>query len=177
MKTAVAITGASASVVGLRLIEELKKKDVEVTTIISDAGKKVMKEETVSEIKADYEEDEIDSPLASSSNKTDAFIVCPCSVKTLSAIANGYTNNLISRLADIQLKMKRRLILCIRETPYNLMHIENMKKIILAGGIIMPLNIAYYSKPKTLDDINKFFVGKILDLIDIENKMYKRWKR
>jgi 4-hydroxy-3-polyprenylbenzoate decarboxylase len=177
MKIVVAITGASATVVGLRLIEELKKKDIEVTTIISDAGKKVMKEETGSGIKTDFEEDDMESFLASSSNKIDAFVVCPCSVKTLSAIANGYTNNLITRLADIQLKMKRKLILCIRETPYNLMHTENMRKVILAGGIIMPLNIAYYSKPKTLDDLNNFFVGKILDLLDIKNNLYKRWGR
>ncbi|MFH1473986.1 MAG: UbiX family flavin prenyltransferase [Candidatus Aenigmatarchaeota archaeon] len=175
MRIAVAITGASGSVVGLRLIEELKKK-VEVTTIISDAGEKVLKEETGTKMKADYEEDDIESPLASSSNIVDAFIICPCSVKTLSAVANGYTNNLIIRLADIQLKMRRKLILCIRETPFNLMHIENMRKVTLAGGIIMPLNIAYYSKPKTLDDVNDFFVGKALDLIGIENKLYKRWK-
>jgi 4-hydroxy-3-polyprenylbenzoate decarboxylase len=175
MKIVIAITGASATVVGLRLIEELNKRDIGVTTIISEAGKKVMKDETVSEIKADFEEDDIESPLASSSNKIDALIVCPCSVKTLSAIANGYTNNLISRLADIQLKMKRKLILCVRETPYNLMHVENMRKVILAGGTIMPLNIAYYSKPKTLDDLNNFFVGKILDLLDIKNNLYKRW--
>ncbi len=175
MKTAVAITGASGSVVGLRLIEELKKK-CEVTTIISDAGKKVVKEETGSKIKADYEEDDIGSPLASSSNRVDAFVICPCSMKTLSAVANGYTNNLIARLADIQLKMRKKLILCIRETPYNLIHIENMRKVTLAGGIIMPLNITYYSKPKTLDDINNFFVGKALDLIGIKNNLYKRWK-
>lgn len=175
MKIAVALTGASGSVVGLRLIEELKKK-VEVTTIISDAGKKVLKEETDSEIKTDYEEDNIESPLASSSNKVDALIICPCSVKTLSAIANGYANNLIVRLADIQLKMRRKLILCVRETPYNIMHIENMRKVTLAGGIIMPLNIAYYSKPKTLEDVNDFFVGKALDLIGIKNNLYKRWK-
>lgn len=175
MKIAVALTGASGSVVGLRLIEELKKR-AEVTTIISDAGKKVLKEETDSEIKTDYGEDNIESSLASSSNKVDAFVICPCSMKTLSAIANGYADNLIVRLADIQLKMRRKLILCVRETPYNLMHIENMRKVTLAGGIIMPLNIAYYSKPKTLDDVNDFFVGKALDLIGIENNLYKRWK-
>ena len=176
MNFVVAITGASGSIVGLRLIEELKKMKFNVSVIISEAGKKILKEETKSQIKSDYEEDDIEASISSSSNKIDAFIICPCSMKTLSAIANGYTNNLIIRLADIQLKMRRKLILCPRETPYNLMHIENMQKIILAGGIVMPLNIAYYFKPKTLDDINKFFIGKILDILDIKNNLYKRWK-
>jgi 4-hydroxy-3-polyprenylbenzoate decarboxylase len=176
MNFVVAITGASGSIVGLRLIEELKKMKFNVSVIISNAGKKILKEETKSQIKSDYEEDDIEASISSSSNKIDAFIICPCSMKTLSAIANGYTNNLIIRLADIQLKMRRKLILCPRETPYNLMHIENMQKIILAGGIVMPLNIAYYFKPKTLDDINKFFIGKILDILDIKNNLYKRWK-
>jgi 4-hydroxy-3-polyprenylbenzoate decarboxylase len=175
MNIVVAITGASGSIIGLRLIEELKKKS-KVITIISNAGKKVLKEEIDFEFKPDYEEDEIEAPICSSSNKVDAFIVCPCSMKTLSAIANGYTNNLIIRLADIQLKMKRKLIICPRETPYNLMHVENMKKIILAGGQVCPLNVSYYFKPKTIDDVTNFFVGKILDLLDIENKLYKRWK-
>jgi 4-hydroxy-3-polyprenylbenzoate decarboxylase len=176
MNIVVAITGASGSIIGLRFVEELKKKKFEISTMVSNAGKGVLKEETNLDFKPDYEEDEIEAPISSSSNKIDAFIICPCSMKTLSAIANGYTSNLITRLADIQLKMKRKLILCPRETPYNLIHIENMKKVTLAGGIIMPLNIAYYFKPRTIDDINNFFVGKFLDLLDIENKLYKRWK-
>jgi 4-hydroxy-3-polyprenylbenzoate decarboxylase len=176
MNIVVAITGASGSVVGIRLIEELKKMKFSVSTIISKAGKKVLKEETKLQIKSDYEEDDIDASMASSSNKVDVLIVCPCSMKTLSSIANGYTNNLIIRLADIQLKMKRKLILCVRETPFSLIHIENMKKVASAGGIVMPLNVAYYFNPKTLEDITNFFVGKILDLLGIDNKLYKRWR-
>jgi len=176
MKVAVAITGASGSIVGVRLIEELKKKKIETITLISDNGKKVLKEEIGKDLKPAYEEDDIFSPLASSSQKIDAYVICPCSMKTLSAVANGYSDNLITRLADICLRMRKKIILCTRETPYDLIHIDNMKKITLAGGIIMPLNIAYYFKPKTVDDITNFFVGKILDLLGIENNLYKRWK-
>ena len=176
MKIVVAITGASGSVVGIRLIEELKKRKIGTITLVSKSGMDVMKEETGKTIKSDYDEKDFFAPISSSSQCVDVLIVCPCSVKTLSGIANGYSDNLITRLADICLKMKKKLILCVRETPYNLMHIENMKKVTLAGGSVMPLNIAYYNKPETIDDVTNFFVGKILDLLDIDNNLYNRWK-
>jgi len=176
MKVVVAITGASGSIVGLKLIEELKKKKIEVVTLISKLGKKVLEYETKKRFKTDYDIDDFFVPIASSSHKIEALIVCPCSMKTLSAIANGYANNLIVRVADNCLKMKKKLILCIRETPLNLIHIENMKKVTLAGGIIMPLDVAYYFEPKSVEDITDFFVGKILDLLDVDHNLYKRWK-
>lgn len=176
MRVVIGITGASGSIIGLRLIEELKKRKVEVKTVISKAGKKVLKEETGIKFKADYEEDDIFASLSSSSYKIDAFVVCPCSMKTLASVANGYSNNLIARIADNCLRMKRKLILCVRETPLNLIQVENMKKVILAGGIVMPLNVAYYFKPKSVEDITNFFVGKILDLLGIKNDLYKRWE-
>jgi len=176
MKIVVAITGASGSIVGLRLIEELERKEIEVIKLISKVGKQVLEFETKQQFKPDYDVDDFFAPVASSSQKIDAFIVCPCSMKTLSAIANGYANNLIVRVADNCLKMKRKLILCTRETPINLVHIENMKKVTLAGGIIMPLDAAYYFEPKSLEDMTDFFVGKILDLLNIDHNLYKRWK-
>lgn len=176
MKVVVAITGASGSIVGLRLIEELERKRVEVIKLISKVGKQVLEFETKQQFKPDHDVDNFFAPVASSSQKIEALIVCPCSMKTLSAIANGYANNLIVRVADNCLKMKRKLILCTRETPINLIHIENMKKVTLAGGIIMPLDAAYYFEPKSLEDMTDFFVGKVLDLLDIDHNLYKRWK-
>ena len=176
MKVVVAITGASGSIVGLRLIEELEKKGIEVIKLISEIGKQTLEFETKKEFKPDYDVDDFFTPLGSSSQKIDAFVICPCTMKTLSAIANSYTDNLIIRVADNCLKMKRKLILCPRETPINLIHIENMRKAALAGAIIMPLNAAYYFKPKSVEDMTDFFVGKILDLLDINHNLYKRWK-
>jgi 4-hydroxy-3-polyprenylbenzoate decarboxylase len=176
MKIVVVITGASGSIVGLRLIEELKKKKIKTVTLISKMGKEILKEEIDKEIKPDYEEDDFFSSLGSSSQKIDALVVCPCSMKTLSAIANGYSNNLITRTADNCLRMKIKVVICVREAPYSLIHIENMKRVALAGGIIMPLTAAYYFKPKSVDDITNFFVGKILDILGIENNLYARWK-
>lgn len=170
----VALTGASGAQVGLRLIEELRKTQA-VKTVISDAGKKVLALETNKEFTADYSQGQIDADIASSSNPVD-MIICPCSMKTLAAIAHGYSDNLITRAADNCLKMRRKLIMCVRETPYNLIHIENMKKVTEAGAIVMPLNIAYYTKPRKIDDITNFFVGKILDLLGIEHSLYPRWK-
>lgn len=176
MKVVVAITGASGSVVGLRLIEELERKGVEVIKLISKVGKQTLEFETKQQFKPDYDVDDFFTPPGSSSSKIDAVIVCPCSMKTLSAIANGYDDNLITRAADNCLKMKKKVILCVRDTPISLIHIENMKKVTLAGGIIMPLNVAYYFKPKSVEDMTDFFVGKVLDLLDIDHNLYKRWK-
>ena len=176
MKVVVAITGASGSIVGLRLIEELERKKVEVIKLISKVGKQTLEFETKRQFKPDYDVDNFFVPIGSSSYKIDAFVVCPCSMKTLSAIANGSDNNLITRSADNCLKMKSKVILCVRETPITLIHIENMRKAALAGAIIMPLNAAYYHEPKSVEDITDFFVGKILDLLDIDHNLYKRWK-
>ncbi len=176
MKVVVALTGASGSSVGLRLIEELKKMKVEVFTLATSNAVKIVKGEEGVDIKPDYEENDFSSPLASSSQNIDACIVCPCSMKTLSAIANGYLNNLIVRVADNCLRMKKKLILCVRETPLDLIHVKNMEKIILAGGIVMPLNIAFYFKPKKINDLINFFVGKILDILDLKHSLYRRWE-
>lgn len=171
----VGVTGASGVIVAKRLIEELRKRKIDTKVIVSDSAKLVMEEEGVS-MNSDYDEKELAADISSSSRKIDAFVICPCSVKTLGAIAHGYSSTLITRLADNCLKMRRKIILCVRETPYSLIHIKNMEIVTLAGAIVMPLNVAYYFKPKKIEDITDFFVGKVFDLLDIEHKLYRRWK-
>lgn len=175
MRVVVAVTGASGAAVAQRLIKELRRKKIDTKVIISDSAKKVMREEGV-KIAADYRASDISADIASSSNPIDALIVCPCSVKTLGAIAHGYADNLITRLADNCLKMRRKLILCVRETPYSLIHIKNMELVTLAGATVMPLNAAYYFKPRTIDDVTDFFAGKVFDLLGVGHNLYRRWK-
>ncbi|WP_456372151.1 UbiX family flavin prenyltransferase [Methanocaldococcus sp.] len=181
MKIIVCITGASGVIYAKRLLEVLKDK-VEVDLIISKSAKKIIREELNIDWKElikfatnYYENDDFFSPIASGSNKFDAVIVIPCSMKTLSAIANGYSSNLIVRVCDIALKERRKLIIMPREMPLNSIHLENMLKLSNLGAVIMPPIPAFYHKPKTVDDIIDFVVGRVLDILGIENNLFKRW--
>jgi 4-hydroxy-3-polyprenylbenzoate decarboxylase len=177
MKIIVGITGASGVIYGARLVEELKKTKNEIFIIISKNAKKIAKYENVKLPKETFDENEIDAPIASGSFLADCMIICPCSVKTLSAIANGYADNLITRSADVMIKEKRKLILVLRETPLSPIHLENALKLSKLGVQIMPASPAFYHNPKNLDESINFFVGKILDQIGIENNLYKRWNK
>jgi flavin prenyltransferase len=178
MNIVIAVTGASGTVLPLRLIKQLDGHDVSL--ILSDAAWKVASHEgfdlnSIEGASKIYSEDDLMSPLASSSNKVDTMIILPCSMKTLSAIANGYAENLIIRCAENMLKMGGQLIVCPRETPLSLSAIENMRKLKLAGAIILPTNIAYYHNPKSVKDMTDFIIGKILDAAGLENNLYQRW--
>jgi 4-hydroxy-3-polyprenylbenzoate decarboxylase len=175
MRIVVAVTGASGAGIGLRLVKELAGK-ADVKTIATEAGMEVVRRETAGGFKPDYMDAEVAAQLASSSQPIDAMVACPCSMKTLSAIANGYSNNLVTRAADACLRTRRMLVLCVRETPLSVPALENMLKAAKAGAIILPLNAAYYFRPKTLEDMEGFFVGKVLDVLGLQHQLYRRWQ-
>jgi 4-hydroxy-3-polyprenylbenzoate decarboxylase len=185
-KFVVCITGASGSVYGIRLVEELSKVG-KVYLVVSNSGYLVLKEElnlTKEKLKNKLPNikivsaNDLMSPLASGSQLINfkGVVVIPCSMSTLGNIANGINQNLIHRIGEVALKERVRLILAVREMPYSLIHIKNMEKVTLAGGIIVPLSPAFYHNPKTIDDLINFTIGKILDLLQVKHSLYKRWQ-
>lgn len=184
MRLIVAITGASGVIYGKRLLEVLKENKIETYLIISKASKEIIKHElgmNVDDLRRlanyFYEEDDFSSPLASGSFITDGMIIIPCSTKTFSGIAHGYSENLILRAAEVTLKEKRKLILVPRETPLNLIHLRNLLELAILGAIIIPAMPAFYHKPEKINDLVDFVIGKVLDCIGIKHSLFKRWCR
>jgi flavin prenyltransferase len=192
----VAITGASGPILGIRLIEELLKSGEDVTGIASKGSVGIMEYELSCSIAGEspltrlledrgnvpdlnnfkeYDEKNFQAPCASGSSDFEAIAVAPCSMKSLSAIANGYADNLITRACDVALKEKRKCLIMPRETPFNLSHIENMKKAALAGAVIVPPVPGFYTKPQTVDDMVDFIVGKMLNLLGKKQDLFKGW--
>ncbi|NYZ76987.1 UbiX family flavin prenyltransferase [Candidatus Micrarchaeota archaeon] len=176
MKILVAITGASGLQYGVRLAEVLKKQKHDVCIVASDAAKAVAEYERVKLPKADYGEDDFQCPYVSGSNPPDAMVVAPCSLKTLGQIANGIASNVITRSAEVTLKERKKLILLVRETPLSLIAIENMRRVALAGGVVMPACPGFYHKPKKIGDVIDFVVARVLDHLGIRQDLMKRWK-
>ena len=176
MRILVAITGASGIAYGTRLVVALRKGKHQVAVVASSGAKKVADAEGATLPSADFDEFDFSCPFASGSNAADAVIVCPCSLKTLGEIANGVGNSLITRAAEVSLKERKKLVLVVRETPYSLIAIKNMERVTLAGGIILPASPAFYHKPKSVEDMVDFVVGKTLDAAGVENRMFKRWR-
>ncbi len=179
----IGITGATGAIYGIRLLEVLAaKKDIETHLVISDAGELNIKHETDWETEAIkkladsyYDINDIGARLASGSFKRDGMIVAPCSMKTLSALANSYTQNLLIRAGDVTLKERKKLVLLVRETPLHIGHIRNMERLSEMGAIIMPPVPAFYHRPKTIQDIIDHTIGKVLDIFDIEHNLFERW--
>ena len=183
MKLTIAITGASGVIYGKRLLEELHNKKVETHLVISQAAKKIIKleletsEKTLEKLANHvYEIDDWSSPIVSGSFIMDGMVIVPCSMKTLAGIASGFAENVILRAADVALKEQRKLILVPRETPLNIIHLRNMLDLAKQGVIIVPSMPAYYHKPKNIDDLVDFVVGRILDVLGIEHDLYQRWQ-
>lgn len=183
MKLVVAITGASGVIYGKRLLEVLRNKNIETHLVISQAAEKLIEHElgtTAKEIKNlashAYEVTDWNSPIVSGSFKTDGMVIAPCSMKTLAGIASGYSDNVILRAADVTLKEKRKLILVPRETPLSAVHLRNMLDLAKQDVLIVPAMPAYYHKPKNIEALVDFIVGKVLDLLGIKHKLYKGWQ-
>ena len=182
MKLVVGITGSTGVIYGIRLLEVLKEKNIETHLILTEWAQKCIAMET------DYKLDQVKSlaatisdetnmaaSVSSGTHKIDGMIVIPCSMKTLSSIANGYDETLVARAAGVTLKESRKLVLVTRETPLTAINLENMLKLARLGVVILPPVPGFYTKPKTIDDLVSHTVGKCLDQFDIEHDLYKRW--
>ncbi len=177
----VAITGASGIELAVILLQQLKKAGLETELIITKVAEKIINIETdyqvdnIIELSDKYHDvDDLTAGPASGSYKNNIMIIIPCSMKTLAAIANGYTDNLITRAADVIIKEQRKLILVVRESPFSAIHLENMLKLSRLGVVIAPPIPSYYIKPKSIKEVNEYFVGRILDHIGVDSDI-KRW--
>jgi 4-hydroxy-3-polyprenylbenzoate decarboxylase len=180
-KIILAVTGASGSVYGEKLLERLtslKTPMKEIAVVFSDTAKEVWKHETGHEIRLTapakgYQNNSYFAPFASGSAHFDTMIICPASMGTIGRIANGTSDDLICRAADVILKERRKLIVVPREAPYNLIHIRNMETLTLAGAIICPASPSFYSKPETIDDLIKTITDRIMSLAELDDETFK----
>ena len=182
MRVIVAMTGATGAIYGVRTLERLREAGVETHLVISRWGARTLLHETAYsreqvEALADvtYAPADMGAAISSGSFRTDGMIVVPCSAKTLASIAHGVGENLVHRAADVVLKERRRLVLVVREAPLSDIHLENMLKLSRTGAVILPPMPAFYTHPRTLDDVVEHTVGRILDQFGIEMRGAPRW--
>ncbi len=191
MKILLALTGASGSIYGLRLLEELLRGGHQVTFVSSESGRKVCLYETgltlddADSLKQRWQlpealltiraADDLWAPEASGSAAPDVMIIVPCSMGTLGRIAAGISGNLIERVADVMLKENRPFLLVPRETPFSAIHLENLLKLSRCGARIIPAMPAFYQKPESVDELVNFVVGKVLDQLGVDHSLFKRW--
>ena len=192
----VAFTGASGLPFGLRLLECLFRAGIQVDLVYSAAAQIVARQECDLTLPSQpreatrmlgerygardgqltvYSRDDWMAPMASGSNPGDAMAICPCTMGTLGAVANGLADNLIERAADVMLKERRPLVLVPRETPLSAIHLENMLAATRAGAVVLPASPSFYSKPSTMDAVLDTVVGRVLDQIGLANKLMPRW--
>ena len=178
----VGISGASGAIYGVRFLEVASKLPLEIHLIISESAKKNLEIETdytAKDLEAMaarvYDPNDLGAPVSSGSFLTLGMVIIPCSIKTLSGVANSFNNNLLIRAADISLKERRKTVLVVRETPLHLGHLRLMEHATEMGAVIFPPVPAFYHKPKTLENIIDHTVGKILDQFGIQHHLFKRW--
>ena len=178
----VGITGASGAVYGVRLLERARALGLETHLIITPSGvisahHELGLDRNALEALADraYAPGDIGACVASGSFKAAAMVVVPCSMKTLAAVAHGLSDNLLTRAADVTLKERRRLLLLVRETPFNLAHLRNMTAVTEMGGIIFPPLPGFYQRPATIAEMVYHTVGRVLDLLDVAHRLTPRW--
>ena len=179
----VALTGATGSIYGLRILEALRRKGGwETHLIVSDAGMlnawqeyRLARKDITKLADVVHNVRDVGASISSGSFITEGMVIAPCSMKTLAAVAHGFSDNLISRAADVILKERRRLVLITREAPLNLAHIRNMAAVTEMGGVIFPPVPAFYSRAKTIDDLVNHTVGRVLDLFGVEHSNIQRW--
>jgi len=186
LRFVVGISGASGIIYGLRLLEVLNALGHEVHTIVTEAALKVAEAECCTpgkvlefvraRSKNVYSEDDLLSPLSSSSYLVDGVAVAPCSLKTLSDVASSRPSNLLTRSVINALRTRRRVVLLIRETPLGTLDLLNAFKASVAGATIMPASPGFYTSPSTIADLVDFVVGKVLDALDVGHSIYRRWE-
>ena len=191
-----AFTGASGMAYGLRLLECLLRADIRVWLIYSQVAQIVAHQETDLKLPVqprearryftelhDVPDDRLEvfgrddwyAPVASGSNAADAMVICPCSMGTLAAVSAGLADNLIERAADVSLKEGRKLVIVPRETPFSVLHLENMLRLARAGAVILPANPGFYHRPDTVDALVDFVVARILDQLQVSHTLVPRW--
>jgi len=177
----VGMSGASGAIYGVRLVGALASAGHEVYAVVSDAARITSRYELDAPLEdllrgaRVYSERDLDAPISSGSFRTDGMAIAPCSMRTLAAIAHGVEDNLLVRAAMVHLKERRRLILLVREAPLSTIHIENMLRASSAGAIVMPASPGFYGRPRTIEDLVDSVVGRVMDLLGIENSLARRW--
>jgi len=181
-KMVVGITGASGTIYGIRILEELRVLGIESHLVMSKASELTLAYESDLSprdvrAKADvvHAVNNVAAPIASGSFRTLGMVIAPCSVRTLAEVATGVTTSLLTRAADVALKERRRVVLLVRESPLSLVHISNMEKVTQMGGVICPPVPTFYNRPQSLEDIVDATVGRVFDLFDLESSLAARW--
>jgi len=179
----IGISGASGTIYGIRMLEMLKKTDIETHLVMSKSAEMTMVYETKFKPKdvralasVNHPAADIGASISSGSFPTIGMVVVPCSIRTMSEIATGVTSTLLSRAADVVLKEKRRLVLAVRETPLHTGHLRTLTTLSEIGAVVAPIVPALYNKPKSVDDIINHTVGRLLDFFDVDTKLVKRWE-